>query len=94
MKNLQFMNLFTGLLKNSLFGALFSTVNLSKKIPNDQIEQNFYLPDVFFYQFGSADSDVISYSSNSKTLTTTDLNLKIKKHILIKMFKSKIYSSN
>ena len=58
MKNLQFMNLFTGLLKNSLFGALFSTVNLSKKIPNDQ---NFYLPDVFFYQF---DSDVISYSSN------------------------------
>ena len=41
-----------------LFGALFSTVNLSKKIPNDQ---NFYLPDVFFYQF---DSDVISYSSN------------------------------
>ena len=58
MKNLQFMNLFTGLLKNLLFGALFSTVNLSKKIPNDQ---NFYLPDVFFYQF---DSDVISYSSN------------------------------
>ena len=58
MKNLQFMNLFTGLFKNSLFGALFSTVNLSKKIPNDQ---NFYLPDVFFYQF---DSDVISYSSN------------------------------
>ena len=48
-----------------------------------------------FYQQGSANSDVISrratYSSNSNTLTTTDLNLKIRKHILIKMFKCKIY---
>ena len=48
-----------------------------------------------FYQQGSANSDVISrratYSSNSNTLTTTDLNLKIRKLILITMFKSKIY---
>ena len=47
-----------------------------------------------FYQQGKANSDVISrrakYSSNSNTLTTTDLNLKIRKHILITMFKSKI----